>query len=249
MYKRTLLAGIAAIVFAATGALAANPMSARDVIGAGITDGQNKSVGTVKDLIIGDNDKVDLVVVSVGGILGIGDKLVAVPYDELHVADNSGNTFMINASKAQLEAMPEFKYEKSGAAIQSMSTTTGTSTGTTTTSSSTVGTATTSGSSATGTQVATTGDYQADHDAFVKQYGGQVDEWDAKVAAYTGKAAAATDKAQQEMATKVNAAWTDVKSEWKELQSATAEKWDTTKKSFQRAWDSFSQTWKEANPS
>jgi hypothetical protein len=51
-------------------------------------------------------------VVSVGGFLGIGNKLVAVPYDQLHLGMDKDQTkiTMPGASKEALKAMPTFTY-------------------------------------------------------------------------------------------------------------------------------------------
>ncbi|MBV9735327.1 MAG: PRC-barrel domain-containing protein [Acidisphaera sp.] len=64
------------------------------IVGANVYNDSNQSIGTVNDLIVGDDGKVTTAVISVGGFLGIGSKLVAVPYDQLHFeqADNTAPT-------------------------------------------------------------------------------------------------------------------------------------------------------------
>ena len=51
-------------------------------------------------------------VVSVGGFLGMGNKLVAVPYDQLHLETDKDQMkiTMPGASKDALNAMPTFTY-------------------------------------------------------------------------------------------------------------------------------------------
>ena len=53
-----------------------------------------------------------MAVVSVGGFLGIGNKLVAVPYHQLHIGTDKDQTkvTMPGASKDALNAMPTFTY-------------------------------------------------------------------------------------------------------------------------------------------
>jgi sporulation protein YlmC with PRC-barrel domain len=82
------------------------------VIGSRVYNANKEEVGTVDDLIISkkDKDKVVIAVISVGnGFLGIGNKLIAVPYDQLQFgADNK--LLLPNASKQEITAMPSFTY-------------------------------------------------------------------------------------------------------------------------------------------
>ena len=51
--------------------------------------------------------KVEYAVLSFGGILGIGDKLFAVPFDQLLV-DHANHRLVLDADKKRLEAAPGF---------------------------------------------------------------------------------------------------------------------------------------------
>jgi hypothetical protein len=55
------------------------------------------------------NQQVVLAVISVGGFLGVGGKLVAVKYEALH-PDDKGHVVMPEASKDALGKMPSFTY-------------------------------------------------------------------------------------------------------------------------------------------
>jgi len=81
-------------------------------IGSAVYDDQNEKIGSVDDLIMQGTDKVAVVVVSVGGFLGIGNKLVAVPFDHLHwdPAGKDSKIVMAGASKDTLNTMPSFTY-------------------------------------------------------------------------------------------------------------------------------------------
>jgi hypothetical protein len=59
-----------------------------------------------------DGNRIVMAVVSVGGFLGIGNKLVAVPYDQLRLETNKDETKVAvpSASKDALNAMPTFTY-------------------------------------------------------------------------------------------------------------------------------------------
>ena len=67
------------------------------------------NVGSVDDLLIGDNGAVDLVIVSVGGFLGIGEKDVAISYNTVKWATKSNERWLvINANADDLKAKPSF---------------------------------------------------------------------------------------------------------------------------------------------
>ena len=59
---------------------------ASKVIGASIVNDTNETVGKVDDVILGD-DRTAYVVLSVGGFLGVGNKLVALPYESIRKTD------------------------------------------------------------------------------------------------------------------------------------------------------------------
>jgi len=94
-----------------------NGWRASKIHGSSVYNDQNEKVGSIDDLIINRNDHVVYAVVSVGGFLGMGNHLVAVPYDQLKInTDNNGKVDKIllsGATKDGLKAMPEFKYANS----------------------------------------------------------------------------------------------------------------------------------------
>ncbi|KQP42941.1 photosystem reaction center subunit H [Methylobacterium sp. Leaf104] len=65
------------------GFLQARPgaMRGSKIIGLPVVGMDHVRVGSIEDVLIGDDGKVQAVVIGVGGFLGIGEKLVAVPYD------------------------------------------------------------------------------------------------------------------------------------------------------------------------
>src|ERR1700753_2535276 len=56
---------------------------ATKIIGASIYNEADQKVGTVDDLIVSRTDRIPYAIVSVGGFLGMGNKLVAVPMGNL----------------------------------------------------------------------------------------------------------------------------------------------------------------------
>jgi len=80
------------------------------VLGATVLNEANEKVGTIDDLIVTPNDKVPYAVLSIGGFLGVGTRLVVVPYDTL----KAGDKIMVlpGATRDSLKTLPEFNYVK-----------------------------------------------------------------------------------------------------------------------------------------
>jgi hypothetical protein len=69
----------------------------------------NEKIGSLDDLIVG-KDRVLFAIIEVGGFLGIGSRLVAVPYTSLQISDAGKHVVLPGATKEQLKNLPEFKY-------------------------------------------------------------------------------------------------------------------------------------------
>lgn len=71
---------------------------------------QNEKLGTIDDFVIDmQNGRVSYVALGVGGVLGIGEKLFAVPFHEIQFKhDRDENYFVLNVSKEQLKDAPGF---------------------------------------------------------------------------------------------------------------------------------------------
>jgi PRC-barrel domain len=81
------------------------------LVGAPVVNDANQSIGKIDDLLVGRSDKVLYAVLSVGGFLGVGSKLVAVPYASLQIGPK--DVVLPGGNKDQLKALPEFKYATS----------------------------------------------------------------------------------------------------------------------------------------
>jgi sporulation protein YlmC with PRC-barrel domain len=81
----------------------------RKLIGRNIQNAQNETIGEIKSIYIGKDGKVDSVIVSVGGFLGVGDREVRIAWSDLNIADN-GEKVTVNMTRDQLKAMPEYNY-------------------------------------------------------------------------------------------------------------------------------------------
>jgi len=73
-------------------------------------DPQSDNIGEVNDLIIGSDGMITHAVVGVGGFLGIGQKDVAVPFDQLRVVqdENADVRLIFAATREELEAAEAF---------------------------------------------------------------------------------------------------------------------------------------------
>ena len=113
---------------------------ASKIVGLSVYNDNNESVGSINDLLTDRSGNIKAVVLGVGGFLGVGEHLVAVPFDKIKFANEpvaytgtagtssskttTGSTStgsskpnpwypdhaVFNATKDELKAMPEFIY-------------------------------------------------------------------------------------------------------------------------------------------
>ncbi|HEX7970066.1 MAG TPA: PRC-barrel domain-containing protein [Stellaceae bacterium] len=78
-----------------------------------VVNDADERVGTIDDFIIGGDDRVVFAILQVGGFLGLGGKLVAVPFDALVISEEDGKRRILlpGATREELENAPEFNYE------------------------------------------------------------------------------------------------------------------------------------------
>jgi sporulation protein YlmC with PRC-barrel domain len=78
--------------------------------GLNVRNAKGETIGAVDDLVISLTDgKVNYVAMSVGGVLGIGDKLFAIPFRELKFNHGKEDMhFVLDISKEKLDQAPGF---------------------------------------------------------------------------------------------------------------------------------------------
>jgi len=81
---------------------------ASKVIGSSVVNDANETIGKIDDLLVSSDGKQPYAVLSVGGFLGMGTRLVVVPYETLKFADNK--VILPGGTKEGLKMLPEFKY-------------------------------------------------------------------------------------------------------------------------------------------
>ncbi len=87
-------------------------ISANTYIGQSVYNSADESIGTINDLIMEKDGGVAAAVIGVGGFLGIGEKWVAVPFNNIAVSqtpDSDDVKLTTTETAESLQAAPEFK--------------------------------------------------------------------------------------------------------------------------------------------
>lgn len=96
--------------------------------GATVYNAQGQNIGTIDNLLLNSSGKAEKAIISVGGFIGIGNKLVEVPFSHLtfkpstgdNMSGNNGNSgnhqqdysiVLSNATKQSLTSLPSFNYD------------------------------------------------------------------------------------------------------------------------------------------
>jgi sporulation protein YlmC with PRC-barrel domain len=80
------------------------------LLGQTVVNEKNEKIGTLDDIILGQDRRM-YGVLQVGGFLGIGKRLIAVPFDSLTISDAGKKVQLPGASKEELKKLTEFKYQ------------------------------------------------------------------------------------------------------------------------------------------
>jgi len=82
---------------------------ANKMIGRNVYNSAGDKVGEVESALIDQDGKVRYVIVGVGGFLGLGERDVALRWDQLTLADND-QKIVVNMTKDQLSALPAHRF-------------------------------------------------------------------------------------------------------------------------------------------
>ena len=84
---------------------------ASNLSGVSVVNAANENIGSITDLITDENGKVIGVLIGAGGFLGIGQKDVAIRFEDLKLArDEKDNvTAMVNITQETLAAAPDYE--------------------------------------------------------------------------------------------------------------------------------------------
>src|SRR5262245_60876718 len=82
----------------------------KQILDKSVYNDHNEKLGEVEDIIVAPDKSVSYAIVGVGGILGLGEHSVAIPFNQLKADD--GKFVLRGASKDVLKAIPKFDYAK-----------------------------------------------------------------------------------------------------------------------------------------
>jgi hypothetical protein len=83
---------------------------ASKVIGSSVLNEANQNIGKIDDLLVTRDGKEPYAVLSVGGFLGMGTRMVVVRYDSLKFSENKIE--LPGGTKDGLKMLPAFQYSK-----------------------------------------------------------------------------------------------------------------------------------------
>lgn len=118
---KRLIAGFVAMLFAAPLVASAADTKApvwkndaglhetKDIIGTRVKNTQGKDLGEIDQLLIDRNGRVTHAVIGMGGLAGVGEKKVVVPWSELKFAPVAeGKKNAVTIDEARLESAPRY---------------------------------------------------------------------------------------------------------------------------------------------
>jgi sporulation protein YlmC with PRC-barrel domain len=92
----------------------ANLVRASQLIGVDVRNAQNENLGEIEDLVMdAGSGKIRYAALSFGGVLGIGDKLFAVPWNAMQIRRSTDNEqfAVFNIDRQRLETAPGFSQD------------------------------------------------------------------------------------------------------------------------------------------
>jgi sporulation protein YlmC with PRC-barrel domain len=86
---------------------------ASKLVGMNVKNAEGEDLGKINELVLDvESGKVMYAALSMGGVLGVGDKLLAIPWKEFQLKhDEDDSYFVLAIAKAKLEAAPGFDEE------------------------------------------------------------------------------------------------------------------------------------------
>jgi sporulation protein YlmC with PRC-barrel domain len=93
--------------------VSADQVQATDLMGKAVYGAENESIGEISDLILEEEGKTRVALIDVGGFLGVGEKTVGIPFDQLQFskAEDGSEQVKVAMSKEQLEQLPAMEID------------------------------------------------------------------------------------------------------------------------------------------
>ncbi len=95
---------------AASTGVDSGPLRVTNMIDKSVEDKQGNELGKIDDVVIGPDGRAEFIVISHGGILGIGEKLVPVPWKSVMATPrvDEGGNFVAAFDSPKLDNAPNF---------------------------------------------------------------------------------------------------------------------------------------------
>lgn len=125
IYRAMVVAGLAIAPVAATTSASAlsfvatqgaGEQSAASIIGLPVENNAGDKLGDINYLVLDNAGKISTAVIGVGGFLGVGEKNVGIPYNELTFAEKDGRRVAtVDATKETLTNAPSYTWTEKSA--------------------------------------------------------------------------------------------------------------------------------------
>jgi len=89
-----------------------------EIVGKKVVSQQGEEIGEIEDVVVDTSSQTKLAVIDVGGFLGIGEKSVAVSFDQLELSDDG--RVRSDLTRETLESQPEYDPAQFGEAADPM---------------------------------------------------------------------------------------------------------------------------------
>jgi sporulation protein YlmC with PRC-barrel domain len=116
--KKTVVAAAAALIVSSAAfgkVLTSVPeaVTVTDYYKQNVYDPSDQKIGEIKDVLITKDGKVGAFIVAVGGFVGMGEKDVAVPFEDVKGVKKNDKWYLtMHANKDELKSAPGFKYDR-----------------------------------------------------------------------------------------------------------------------------------------
>jgi sporulation protein YlmC with PRC-barrel domain len=117
--KKTVVAAAAALIVSSAAfgkVLTSVPeaVTVTDYYKQNVYDPSDQKIGEIKDVLITKDGKVGAFIVAVGGFVGMGEKDVAVPFEDVKGVKKNDKWYLtMQANKDELKNAPGLKYDRS----------------------------------------------------------------------------------------------------------------------------------------
>src|SRR3546814_8897218 len=80
------------------------------LIGADVKGASNEKIGDVTEVLVSTDGKINAIIVSVGGFLGMGDRRVALPWEQLRFSSEGSDLVRSEEHTSELQSLMRISY-------------------------------------------------------------------------------------------------------------------------------------------